>query len=108
MPRYSRHRDAEHADDLPAPRITRQALGEWAELVAYVLPYRRKFAAALLALFGSSVLALTFPYIAGSLVDSALARRPSNPTAFWRGDINQVALALVLLLACQAVFSFCH
>jgi ATP-binding cassette subfamily B protein len=108
MPRYSRRRDADRADDLPPPKLTRQALRELGELLAYLLPYWRKFVAALVALFCSSLLALTFPYIAGNLVDSALNHQPSEPGAFWRGDINQVALALILLLACQAAFSFCQ
>lgn len=91
--------------DEPAPKITGQTLRDARVLLGYLVPYRRPFAAALVALLCSSLLALSFPFIAGNLVDAALTARTAE-NAFWQGNINQVALTLIAILAVQAAFTF--
>jgi ATP-binding cassette subfamily B protein len=108
-----RRRD-EHEEDLPPTPITGRTLREAAALARYLLPYRVKFIAALLALLAGSAAGLAFPYFAGSLVDSALVHlggshsRPVAPARgpAWQHNANTVALALVAVLAVQATFAF--
>jgi ABC-type multidrug transport system fused ATPase/permease subunit len=94
--------------DLPPVRVTGHALGEAARLLAYLLPYRIKFVAALLALLFTSLLGLAFPYIAGMLVDAALPGQETVPPRLWQGDINAIAFVLLIALALQALLSFYH
>ena len=99
-----RHPDDE--DDLPPTPVTGATLREAGRLLGYLWPYRAKFVAALVALFLSSLLGLAIPYLAGLLVNSALApRTPGVPMPFYR-SVNAVALALVGVLTLQAAFSF--
>jgi ATP-binding cassette subfamily B protein len=102
MPRYTEA--VSKSSDEPAPvRLTGQSLREAAGLFAYLWPYRGKFAAALLGLLASALLLLSFPKIAGELVNQALQKNAEGvPT----GDINHVALALLLVLGLQAFFAF--
>ncbi len=67
----------------------------------FVLPYKRVFAIGLLALGLSSATVLSFPFFAGKLLDVA-----SGKTGFVLTTINQIALALMGILAIQSVFSF--
>jgi ATP-binding cassette subfamily B protein len=83
-------------------------LREGARLLAYLLPYKVKFVAALIALFISSMLALAFPYITGKLIDRALAGPAAVEPGLWQTDINAIMLTLLGALALQALFSFFH
>jgi ATP-binding cassette subfamily B protein len=92
------------AGDEPAPvKLTGQSLREAASLFRYLSPYRTKFLAALLGLFLSASLLLSFPMIAGELVKRAIQKGPDGSAT---GDIHQVALLLLLVLGLQAFFSF--
>jgi ABC-type multidrug transport system fused ATPase/permease subunit len=107
MARSSRFSGTTANDDLPPAKISRKTLHEASQLFRYVLPHRAKFVAAVLALVGSSLLALAFPTIAGKLVDGALAGREGGAAGLlFGGDLNLIAGGLVLVLACQAFFSF--
>ena len=88
--------------DEPKVRLTRAGLAEAARLFAYLLRYRLRFAAAMLALTASSLLALAFPLLAGRLVDGA------GPGGVQPGglDIDHAAGLLVLSFALRAGFSF--
>jgi ATP-binding cassette subfamily B protein len=99
----ARHRRP-NKDELPPAPLNRQTLREAAQLARYLLPYRVKFAAALAVLFIGSLLGLAFPYVAGNLVDGALARRESVVPPHL--DVNVIALTLVVVLALQAVCAF--
>src|SRR5262249_26611563 len=93
--------------ETPPAKVTRQTLREAAGLFGSLWPYRLRFAAALAALFLSSLLALALPYLAGSLIDGALAARGEQPiSGRWHTDINTTALLLVGVLALQALSSF--
>jgi ATP-binding cassette subfamily B protein len=101
MARHRRPREEE--DDLPKAPLSLATLREAWQLGRYLLPYRAKFAAALVALFLGSLMGLAFPYLAGMLVNSAL-RRPSLVP--WQPDVDGIALALLAVLALQAAFAF--
>src|SRR5262249_58549462 len=94
MARYSS--SAPPKPEVPPARLTRQTLREAAGLFGYLWPYRFRFAAALAALFLSSLLALALPYLAGSLIDGALTARGEQPlSGRWHPDINTTALILL-------------
>src|SRR5262249_37215313 len=95
-------------DNLPRAPVTRQALREALHLFGYVWRYRLRFSAALLCLLTSSLLMLAFPYLAGSLVDSALPGQTARPLLPWHGNVNAVAATLAAVLAVQAASSLLH
>lgn len=68
-------------------------------LLRYLRPYRVRFVLALLALFGSNLLGLAFPFLAGKLIDAATTPGPG---------IHRIALALIAVLAAQSSLSFFH
>lgn len=91
--------------DTPAKARRGLKLGEVRDLVAYVLPWRGRFALAVAALVVSMSFGLLFPLLVGNLVDAALPSLAPPPSA-WRPDVNTVALLLVGTLAIQAVLTF--
>jgi ATP-binding cassette subfamily B protein len=98
------------AADLPRARITLGGLREAAPLFAYVLPYRRKLAAALACLVLSSLTGLAYPYFTGRLIDSAqrgLGEAAAGPLLPVAGlGVNAVALLLLAAMALGAAASF--
>jgi ATP-binding cassette subfamily B protein len=102
MARHRRTRD--NADDLPRVPLTRETLRQALALARYLLPYRVKFAAALLALTLASLLSLAFPYMAGTLVDSVL--KGSTPLAASNFELNRAAIGLIVVLALQSACAF--
>jgi len=103
MARYSRNDQA--GVELPKSRIDRETLKQAVELFRYLRPYRGRFSAALAALFASSLLSLSFPYLAGSIIDSAMPHPKGG------GDMpsaDRTALLLMGVLALQAGLSFFH
>ncbi len=67
----------------------------------FVLPYRGTFLIGLVALALSSATVLSFPFLAGKLLDVA-----SGKHEFFLDSVDQIALALLGVLAIQSVFSF--
>jgi ATP-binding cassette subfamily B protein len=102
MAKHSRQQQRDD-DDVPPARLSGQALRDAARLFAYLGPYRLKFAAALVALLGTSLLALAFPNVTGRLVDGAIAANLGGAGA---ADVNRTALALFGLLGLLAVCTF--
>src|SRR6266404_1580174 len=101
MARYSRNDQA--GIDLPKARLDRESLHQALELFRYLRPYRRRFLAAMVALFISSLLSLAFPYLAGSIVDAALVQSHGGSGL---PRVDRAALLLLGVLALQAGFSF--
>jgi ABC-type multidrug transport system fused ATPase/permease subunit len=106
MPPHSRHAPPHERDDLPPAKITRQSLRDALNLFRYLLPYKVKFIVALIFLGLSSLMGLAFPFIAGNLVDSALAGYGLPSGAIVPTGVNGTASLLFLTLTAQAVFSF--
>src|SRR5437879_5262716 len=98
------------AEAVPVSRITWGGLREAGHMLAYLLPYRGKFAAAQLCLLLSSLAGLAFPYFTGRLIDSAYrGLGGEGAAAGWPpdgGDLASMALLLMLVLMVQAVCSF--
>ena len=67
-------------------------------LFQYLKPYRIEFYFGLFFLLLSTVASLIFPALMGNLVDSASDKLVNN--------INQIAIALLVLFALQAIFSY--
>ena len=78
MARYSR--DDQEGIELPKAKLDRESLRQALELFRYLRPYRRRFGAALAALFIGSLLTLAFPYLAGSIVDAAVRHTKGTGT----------------------------
>jgi ATP-binding cassette subfamily B protein len=104
-----RGRRADQDDDLPKVKLSRKTLLEAASLYRYLLPYWFKFAVALLMLGFASLLGLVFPAIVGKLVDGTLLVLTNKGVAdqsSWTQNIDLIAMALLGVLALQAVCSF--
>jgi ABC-type multidrug transport system fused ATPase/permease subunit len=112
---------------VPPPKVpvNRETLRQAARLFAYLLPYRGKFIAAMVALLLSTTLGLGFPYLIGSLIDVALrnghllaAPAPAGGAlgmmplgglaghSFPRLTLNQVFILLICQLTLQALFTY--
>src|SRR5262249_38229182 len=94
----------------PPVRLSWGGLREAARLLAYLLPYRRKFIAAHLCLLVSSLAGLAFPFFIGRLVDGAsrglAGARPgaAGTGAGWAlaaASINRPALLPLLVRVVQ-------
>ena len=96
MARYSRNDQA--GVDLPKAKLDRENLRQALELFRYLRPYRGRFAAALAALLISSLLSLSFPYLAGNIIDNAVHHSMAKA--------DQTALLLMGVLALQAGLAF--
>lgn len=83
-----------------ARRLNKTSLRKLAAVFSFMLPYKGTFLIGLLALSLSSLILLAFPRLAGELLDVASGR----PHYF--DSINQVAIALLLILFVQSIFSF--
>src|SRR5208282_3309935 len=97
MARYSRNDQA--GIELPKAKLDRENLRQALELFRYLRPYRGLFAAALAALFISSLLMLSFPYLAGSIIDAAAHHSKASDSM---AGADRTALLLMGVLALQA------
>ena len=66
----------------------------------FVLPYRGWFIAGMICLFFSSTILLSFPYLAGKLIDIASGK------TWILNSINSITLVLFGVLLTQSIFSF--
>src|SRR5579884_4356445 len=93
----------------PPTPLTWGGLREAGRLLAYLLPYRRKFVAAHLCLVVGSLAGLAFPFFTGRLIDGASRGLGGLTTgtgwAFDAASINTTALLLLLVLSVQALSS---
>ena len=103
MARYSRNDQA--GVELPKAKLDRENLKQALELFRYLRPYRGRFSAALAALFVSSLLSLSFPYLAGSIIDAAMHHAKGSPNM---ASADRTALLLMGVLALQASLSYFH
>ena len=104
-------------------RITKNGLKHIWGIFSFIIPYKWTFLLGMVFLLLSTGATLTFPYFLGELIDSAspfgilnpelpeVSPTPEeNPEAqnnlLAPSQINQVAIALVIVLALQGLFSF--
>ena len=100
MPRYGSRGRLDL--DLPKAKLNKESLREAAALFSYLRPYHGRLMAACGALILSSVLSLTFPFLAGSLMDAAIPGADARGLAWLPHHINTVALLMLCVLAVQA------
>jgi subfamily B ATP-binding cassette protein MsbA len=87
----------------PERRVpTLQEIGQLRRLGAFIRPYRRYFAIAMIGVLVASGLGLVFPRITGTLVDTALAESTLQDLS----RIDGIAILLLGVFAAQAVFSY--
>jgi ABC transporter fused permease/ATP-binding protein len=87
-------------DESEKRKLNKQNLSKLGGIFQFVLPYKRQFFLGLLFLVFSSITLLTFPFVAGKLIDTA------QGTDWIVNDINSIAMLLVGILAVQSIFSF--
>ena len=90
----------------PDPQPQRESLRELAHLFAYVRPYRRRFAIAMVASFVSMTFGALFPFLVARLLAAAAPGLPPVVIAGWRPSLDEVAVVLIASLALQAVLTF--
>ena len=103
MARYSRNDQA--GIELPKTKLDRETLKQALELFRYLRPYRGRFSAAVAALFATSLLSLSFPYLAGSIIDAAVLHTKGSGSM---AGADRTALLLMGILALQAGLAFFH
>ncbi|MCH7401381.1 ABC transporter ATP-binding protein [Belliella kenyensis] len=81
-------------------KLNKESLGKLGGIFRFILPYKWTFALGLFFLLLSSLTLLTFPFVAGKLIDTA-----SGKTWLING-INSIAMLLLGILLIQSVFSF--
>ncbi|MEN2280568.1 ABC transporter transmembrane domain-containing protein [Algoriphagus sp. SE2] len=81
-------------------KLSKQNLEKIGTIFRFLLPYKWAFILGLIFLLFSSLTLLTFPFVAGKLIDAA------QGTEWIVSDINSIALILVAILAVQSIFSF--
>lgn len=82
-------------------KLNKEGVRKLLGIFQFVVPYRKTFILGLVALGLSSGTLLSFPFFAGKLLDVAQGKGD-----FILTSINQIALALIGILAIQSVFSF--
>lgn len=81
-------------------KLNKQNLSKLGGIFRFLMPYRWAFFSGLLFLLFSSLTLLTFPFVAGKLIDTA------QGSEWIVSDVNSIALILIGILAVQSVFSF--
>lgn len=81
-------------------KINKKNLGKLGGIFNFMLPYKKSFFMGMVFLLFSSLLLLTFPFVAGKLIDTASGEK-------WMfTDINSIAFILLGILFVQSIFSF--
>jgi len=87
-------------DESEKRKLNKQNLSKLGGIFQFLMPYKKTFFIGLVFLVFSSLTLLTFPFVAGKLIDTA------QGTDWIVNDINSIALILVGILAIQSIFSF--
>jgi ABC transporter fused permease/ATP-binding protein len=81
-------------------KLNKQNLSKLGGIFQFLMPYKLAFISGLIFLLLSSLTLLTFPFVAGKLIDTAQG-------SIWIvNDVNSIALILIGILAVQSIFSF--
>ncbi|MEM9858273.1 MAG: ABC transporter transmembrane domain-containing protein [Bacteroidota bacterium] len=80
--------------------VNKSSLNKLLGVFQFVTPYKTRFVLGMVCLIFSSTILLSFPYLAGKLVDV------SQGKTWYLNSINQLTLALVFVLLVQSIFSF--
>jgi ABC transporter fused permease/ATP-binding protein len=80
--------------------LNKQNLSKLGGIFSYMMPYKWAFFSGLIFLLLSSLTLLTFPFVAGKLIDTA------QGSSWIVSDVNSIAFILIGILAVQSIFSF--
>lgn len=94
----ARKQDRLDREDLPKAKVNIENLGKVKRILAYFRPHRAKYFLGLFFLFLTGITALVFPKLIGDMIDTA--------EKAMLGDIDRIALILLIVFIAQAVFSF--
>jgi ABC-type multidrug transport system fused ATPase/permease subunit len=94
--------------DLPKAKLTKENLREASILLSYARSYRGLIFTAGLALFVSTLLSLSFPFLAGSLMDAAMPGSIGKSPSWLPHSINFVALLMLGVISVKAVVAYFH
>lgn len=81
-------------------KLNKQNISKIKSIFNFLLPYKWSFILGLVFLLLSSLTLLTFPFVAGKLIDAA------QGNSWIVNDINSIAVLLLGILAIQSIFSF--
>ncbi len=81
-------------------KLNKQNLSKLGGIFRFLLPYKWAFVLGLVFLLFSSLTLLTFPFVAGKLIDTA------QGSSWIVSDVNSIAWILICILAVQSIFSF--
>ncbi|WP_026969724.1 ABC transporter ATP-binding protein [Algoriphagus terrigena] len=81
-------------------KLNKQNLSKLGGIFSFLMPYKWTFFLGLVFLLFSSLTLLTFPFVAGKLIDTA------QGTSWIVSDVNSIAWILIAILAIQSIFSF--
>lgn len=81
-------------------KLNKQNLSKLGGIFRFLMPYKLAFISGLVFLLFSSLTLLTFPFVAGKLIDTA------QGSTWIVNDVNSIALILIGILAVQSIFSF--
>ncbi|WP_373493591.1 ABC transporter ATP-binding protein [Aquiflexum sp.] len=81
-------------------KLNKQNLSKLGGIFRFVLPYKVNFLLGMAFLLFSSLTLLTFPFVAGKLIDTA------SGETWLVNDINGIAFILLGILLIQSIFSF--
>jgi ABC transporter fused permease/ATP-binding protein len=81
-------------------KLTKHNLSKLGGIFRFLMPYRTTFFLGMGFLLLSSLTLLTFPFVAGKLIDTAQGQD------WFVTDINSIAVLLIGILAIQSIFSF--
>lgn len=87
-------------DDSEKRKLNKQNFQKLMGIFSFAFPYRVPFLLGMLFLVFSSLMLLTFPFVAGKLIDAA------SGESWIVDDINGIAFILLGILLVQSVFSF--
>ena len=95
------YKKTEPVSEVDNKKITKEGLFKALFIFKYILPYKTYFGIGLIFLILSSLTTMIFPFATGKLVDASLKKN----NLFFQ-EINNITLALILVLVAQATFSF--
>lgn len=81
-------------------KLNKENLGKLGGIFRYLMPYRLAFFSGLVFLLFSALTLLSFPFVAGKLIDIA------QGGSWIVDDVNSIAWMLIGILAVQSIFSF--
>lgn len=93
----AKRRSSADDEQLPKFKFTKESLSKTSRILVYFSPYKWKFFLGLIFLFLTSATAIIFPKLMGSLIDAG---------SISDERIKQIGIYLLVLFACQAIFSF--